>query len=236
MALRLRPSIVTAGFVVLLAVIANLAWATALTTAGPWFGTSVNLAVYSAALALPSVFALVLVHQAAARVAQLDASLVRLDRRIALLRAAGRTKAAAPAAPHDPDPDPDFAAVVDGGSAPLVRIEKAGHDTLVSVPRDARAGTQAARMQLARQLVRERIAIREARTRVWSTAAGPVAASLAFLAVGGPMLPGSDAFAAAHYVLNTTCVLFLSYGFAPLAAWTLMALGMIGSVPRRSPS
>ena len=87
---RLRPSVLTAGFAVLFAVIANLAWATAIATTGPWFDAGTGLAVYSVALVLATVLVVFLVQQATARISRLDASLVRLDRRIALLRAAPR--------------------------------------------------------------------------------------------------------------------------------------------------
>ncbi len=234
MPLRLRPSVLTAGFVVLFAVIANLAWATAVTTTGPWFDASVSLTVYSLALVLGASLSIVLVHQAAARAAHLDASLMRLDRRIALLRAAQTSETRRSPPPDELDLDAGLAGFPDGGSRALVRLEKQGHDTLVPVPSGVAAGTRGTRTAILRELTRERIAIRESWAKVWSTAAGPILAAVGFLAIAGPMLPGSGGFAAAHYVLNTTLILFLSYGFAPLVAWTVIALAMMGSPGRRS--
>ncbi len=233
MSARLRPSVVTAGFTILFAVIANLAWATAITTTGPWYDETVGLVVYSVALLAGTLLAVLVVHQASARMAHLQASLARLDRRIALLRAGGRP-VRRPAPRPDADLEDDLDASADGGVRELVRLEKEGHDTLVPVPPGPEDRFGGARTALLRQLTRERIAIREARMEVWSTAAGPVAASLVFLAIAGPMLPGSGGFAAAHYVLNTTLILFLSYGFAPLAAWSVLALGRMSSSDRRA--
>ncbi len=235
MALRLRPSVVAAAFAVLFAVIANLSWATALTTAGPWFDETVSLAVYGVAIALGSLLAVVLVLQASARAASLDGSLNRLDRRIAILRAV----------PREPQPDPgvhivpvprdleaelgaELDAFAAGPSSRLVGLEKEGHDTLLPLARTSRASSPEARTAVLRLLVGERIALREARARVWTTAAGPVVLSVVFLVIAGPMLPGAGGFAAAHYALNTTLVLFLAYGFAPLVAWSVISLGMLG--------
>jgi len=227
MAIRLRPAVVTAGFAALFAVIADLAWATAITTTGPWFSGTVSLVVYATALVLAAVLSVVLVHQATARVAQLTASLIRLERRVVMLRAARTPREGASLPPAVGDSGPE---VLEARDSPvLLRLEREGHDTLVPLPQEARTMTGAARTELLRQLLRERTAIREARARVWSTAAGPVLASVLFLAIAGPMLPGAEGFAAAHYALNTTLVLFLSYGFAPLVAWSLLALGLMGS-------
>lgn len=235
MAIRLRPSILTAGFGVLLAVIADLAWATAITTTGPWFTPSVSLAVYVTAIVLAAALSIVLVHEATSRVAALTASLARLDRRIALLRPARGSRGGGAAPSAGSDPEDDLNGLPSGGTRVLVRLEKEGHDALIPLPPGSGGAASTARTEVLRQLLRERLEIREARARVWSTAAGPVLASLVFLVIAGPMLPGSDGFAAAHYVLNTTLVLFLSYGLAPLVAWALLALAIMGS-PAGRPS
>lgn len=241
MASRIRPAYVTVGFAVLFAVIANLSWATALTTAGPWFNASVSLQVYTVAIGLASLLAVVLVHHATAQAESLEASLRRLDRRVALLRATPPDRALdGPvhhvSVPHDPEvpTESDLEALADADTPALVALEKEGHDTLVSVPAATRAASRPARTEVLRMLVRERIAVREARARVWTTAAGPVLLAVIFLAIAGPMLPGVDGFATAHYQLNTALILFLAYGFAPLVAWSVLSLGMIGSAPRRA--
>jgi hypothetical protein len=217
---------------VLLLVIADLAWATAIGTTGPWFGATVSLAVYSVALVVAVVIASVVAHEAIARRTSLDATLVRLDRRLALLRAASAARNGRRT--EELDLDLPLDAFEPGGEAPLVRIDREGHDTLVPLPARARSPSTAAHVQVLAQLAQERTAVREARARVTALAAGPVVASLVFVAVAGPMLPGSDAFAAAHYTLNTTAILFLSYSLAPLLAWSLIALGLMASAGYRS--
>ena len=168
--------------------------------------------------------------------ARLDASLVRLDRRIALLRVSRGPPGRRSVHSDSEDPDVLRGGLADGGSPSLAQAEKEGHDALVPLLPEQRSRQGNARTELLRQLVRERIAIRESRGRVWTTAAGPLLACVAFLAIAGPMLPGSEGFAAAHYVLNTTLILFLSYGFAPLVAWSVVALGMMGSLPGGAPA
>ena len=234
MTLRLRPSILTAAFALLFALMANLAWATAITTTGPWFGPSVSLTVYSVTLVLGTLLGVVLVQQASARVARFDASLARLNRRIALLRASSPEAQGRPWT-EDSELRLDVDGFADGGSRTLVRAEKEGHDSLVSVPEEPHAESSTARIALLRQLVRERIGVREARARTWPTVAGPVLMTMAFLAIAGPMLPAADGFASAHYVLNTTLILFLAYGFAPLVAWSLIALALLSSPDRGAP-
>jgi hypothetical protein len=241
MAFRLRPSLVAVGFAVLFAVIANLSWATALTTTGPWFGVTVSLAVYAVAIALASLLAVVVVLHASARAASLESSLRRLDRRIALLRAVPKERPAAESVHHVPVPrdrGAELGAELDafaGTPSPgLLGLEREGHDTLVPLAGASRSATPEVKTEVLRLLVRERIALREARARVWTTAAGPVLLSVIFLALAGPMLPGADGFAAAHFQLNTTLVLFLAYGFAPLVAWAVLSLGMMGSDSRTS--
>lgn len=222
---RLRPSVLTAGFAVLFAVIANLAWATAIATTGPWFDAGTGLAVYSVALVLATVLVVFLVQQATARISRLDASLVRLDRRIALLRAAPRGR---PSRDHG-ELRIEVGERADGGARAVLRGDKEGHDSLVRLPAESRPAAGSARTELLRQMSRERVAIRAARGQVWSAVAGPALTSILFLVIAGPMLPGSGGFAAAHYALNTTLILFLSYGIAPLVAWSALALILIGS-------
>ena len=117
----------------------------------------------------------------------------------------------------------------DGGARAVLRGDKEGHDSLVRLPAESRPAAGSARTELLRQMSRERVAIRAARGQVWSAVAGPALTSILFLVIAGPMLPGSGGFAAAHYALNTTLILFLSYGIAPLVAWSALALILIGS-------
>jgi hypothetical protein len=240
MPLHPRPAVLAAVFAILFAVIANLAWATAITTTSPWYDASVSLTVYAIGCVVPALLAMVLVTSASRHASDLEASLRQVDRRVALVRA----KLAPRAGRSPPDPtdvdleEPDLGTISDGltarGSSMLISLEKKGHDTLVPVAGTVSSSVSTATTEALRQRVGERIVLREALARVWATAAGPVGACLLFLAIAGPMLPGSNGFAAAHYQLNTTLVLFLSYGLAPLVAWAVVALGLFGTSAKRT--
>ncbi len=238
--MRPRPTLVTLGFAALFAIIASLSWATAAATTGPWFDLTASLSVYAVAIGLASALAVVLVHHASGRAAALDSSLRRLDRRMALLRATPKKPvdaASVHVVPVPRDAATELGAEVDAFSAEpsmgLVGLEKAGHDTLVPLVRATRPAAPEARAQVLRLLTRDRIALREERAAVWTTAAGPILTSLLFLTIAGPMLPGAGGFATAHFALNTTLVLFLAYGFAPLVAWSVISLALMG--PRERP-
>jgi len=230
---RPRPALVTAIFVLVFAILANLAWATAIRTTAPWYDATVSLAVYSLTIVVATFLAAFLTVNASRAATGLASSLRRVDRRIALLRVQVKPRAVrAPpkgslAAGDDGDLDAMLDSLGDGPMTSLVRVEKEGHDTLVPLPVSASPARTAATEELLRELVSERVAIRGAQARVWSLAAGPMAACLAFLAVAGPMLPGSGAFAATHFQLNTTLILFLAYGLAPLVAWAVLTLAWV---------
>jgi hypothetical protein len=240
MALRLRPSVLALAFGVLFAVIANLAWATAVTTTGPWYGSAVSLQVYSTAIVVAGLLASVLALFAALRVSAAESTLRDLDRQIAVVRAQ-------PAVVRGPvrwpsgltstgDRTGGGNAEADVSSDPASRtatvLEKQGHDTLVDLTDLVQSASSRPRTGILQALVRERIATREARAQLWWTAFGPVLMSVIFLAIAAPMLPGSDGFAAAHYQLNTALILFLAYGLAPLLAWTLISLGLLTEIGR----
>ena len=112
-------------------------------------------------------------------------------------------------------------------------LQKQGHDTLVDLPEVAPATSNMRRTGFLRELVRERIAVRETRARLWWTAFAPVLGCIVFVAIAAPMMPGSEGFAAAHYQLNTGLILFLAYGLAPLVAWSLVSLGLISGFERQ---
>jgi hypothetical protein len=81
-----------------------------------------------------------------------------------------------------------------------------------------------------------RIALRRARGLVWQTVAGPLVLFLAFISISGAMLPGSGAFAQAHYQLNTGLILFLSYAWPFLIAWAIASIALLQTLVRaRSP-
>ncbi len=241
LSLRLRPWVLTAGFGVLFAVMANLAWLTAIGTTGPWYGSTVSLETYGLSLGIATLLAAVLTLSASNRAGAMDARLRRLDRGISLLKAA-------PAAAHETrragpseddldlglDLDDELGGMVESGRSAVVGVEKEGHDALIEISAIRNVPASGRRTEVLRELVRERIALREARASIWRTVAGPVSLSTLFVAVAGVMIPGAEGFAATHYQLNTALVLFLSYGLAPLVAWAVISLGSLAAASHRS--
>lgn len=235
--MRLKPWVLTAGFGVLFAAIANLAWLTAIGTTGPWFNVSTSAQVYDNAILGGLILSLALVLVAGLRSNGMEIRLRALDRRIALVRGAERPSVAPLSnGPLDNDLDAEIDAALGEIDAPessaVVRLEREGHDALVDLPSVLRTAPAGARTDLLRELVRERMELREAASVAWRIVAGPVVLSFLFVTIGGVMLPGSEGFAASHYQLNTTLVLFLGYAFAPLLAWAVLALGSLWRGPR----
>jgi hypothetical protein len=74
--------------------------------------------------------------------------------------------------------------------------------------------------------------LRRSRGLVWQTVGGPLVLFLAFISISGAMLPGSDAFAQAHYQLNTGFILFLSYGWPFLVAWAVASIALLQTLVR----
>ncbi len=236
MEFHVRPSIVAAPFAILFAVIANLAWVTAASTSAPWFSPVVSLQVYTVSLIVATFLAVVLVLHGSSRVNALDLGVRRLDRRVALMRVASsrtvsdaRRRSVPLPQELDDDLDDDSDVLPKGGPSMAARVEKEGHDALVELPAIVRTASASVRTEMLRSLVRERVGLREMRAQVRAAAAGPVLASLVFLAIAGPMLPGSDGFATSHYQLNTALILFLAYGVPALVAWSVIALAIMGS-------
>ena len=59
---------------------------------------------------------------------------------------------------------------------------------------------------------------------------------LAFISISGAMLPGSGAFAQAHYQLNTGLILFLSYAWPFLIAWAIASIALLHTLARAQSS
>jgi hypothetical protein len=224
-------------FVLGLAVTANLAWATAIRTTGPWYDGMVSLAVYSVAIVVATLLATSLAVNAARAMAAFGSSLRRVDRQVALVAKSRAIRA--PPKLEDPGGDDDLDAMLEslgqGAMTTLVRLEKEGHDTLVPLPAVRMASRTDAAEGALSALISERTALREAQARVWSLVAPALLACLAFLAVACPMLPGSGSFATTHFQLNTALALFLSYGLPLLVAWAVLVLAWV-SVPSPRPA
>ena len=223
-----------AAFAALFVIMANVAWLTAQATTAPWYNAAVSMQVYSLALGIGTAVVLGVVLVSIVRVGALDAKLQRTDERIAAATAspaADRSPASTEARREEaPKVEMELETLAADGRGTRA-VERAGHDSLIEVDGLVRVVPSRPQGSTLRALVRERIALRQQRAQVRGYAAGPVLAGLVFLVAAGAMLPGSDGFAAAHYQLNTALVLLLSYGLAPLLAWTVVALGLLHARP-----
>ncbi len=218
---------VTLLFVAVFGIIADLAWSTATMTSGPWFSSAVSRDVYSTTLLAGTVLVVALAAIASAHAALGAREIRALDLRIGILRGSGAT-GSSPAFDIDRDIEDTLdeiaAGVPDGfASAPMVSVEREAHDSLVAVATEGRVARQDV---VLRELARARAAAHQAGSRVWSAVVGPIAMAGLFLGIAGAMLPGSEGFAEAHYVLNTALILFLGYGWPFLVAWTATCFGL----------
>ncbi len=77
-----------------------------------------------------------------------------------------------------------------------------------------------------REFSRVRNLLLGAKARLRGAVAGPCAMGTVFLGIAGAMLPGSEGFLQNHFLLNTTLILFLGYGWPFLAAWASAGLAI----------
>jgi hypothetical protein len=221
---RQRLIVATLLFLGAFVIVAQLAWTTAEDTTGPWFSSAVSRDIYSttmiaATLVVATLAALASVHSSAA-----SRETRSLDLRLAILAGSGVTSTGGGI-----DIDRDIEDTLDeilgaagGAPAPLVTLEKEAHDTLISVTTlEAKAPRQDV---VLKEVTRARAVLQKAGARIWTGVAGPLAAGIAFLGIAGAMLPGSEGFAEANFVLNTAVILFLAYGWTLLMGWAAVGL------------
>ncbi len=168
---------ITLAFVVLFASLAELAWLTALSSAGPWYDPGLSNQMYTITLLASALLAIALVVLAGTR------------------------------------------------SASLRRLAAALNAEILAHRRESKGVLLDARELVS--LEEEREAARRERAGVASSVAGPLAVTIAFSTIAASMLPGTGGFLAAHYVVNTTFILFLSYGWGPLLAWAVVGIGQL---------
>lgn len=234
--MQIRSILVSVGFVAALAVVADLAWATAVGTTGPWFSPEVSLQVYVMAVGGASILALALVGIAATRAARLDEEVQGLNLVISRLHGGSGSRAARPRADAWADLEMSFSPESDALAGPGV----AGSDYVAiveSMTREALApGVPAGRPvdpEVVSEFLEERRRLLRARASVWTPVAGPAVASIAFVLSAGAMLPAAEGYAVENFRTNTTLVLFLAYGWAFLLAWAIVAILLLHALPRR---
>lgn len=210
-------------------VIADLAWSTAEGTTGPWFTPAVSGQVYGSTLMAATFLVVALAAITSFQAAWAAREARALDLRIAVLKGSG-VGGTSTAGGLDIDRDIEDtldeilgATDTDGGSA-VVSLDREAHDSLLSITAEGHGVRQEV---LIKELSRARLGIHKAATRLWASVAGPIGMGLVFVGIAGAMLPGSDGFLTAHFMLNTALVMFLGYSLPFLMGWAVVAL-MLG--------
>jgi len=205
---RQRLIVATLLFLGAFAVIAQLAWNTAIATSAPWFSSGISRDVYSTTMVAATVLVAVLAALASSQAASAAREARALDLRLNILRGSGVIASGTGGIDIDRDIEDTLDEIlggVDGSAAPIVTIDR---EALVL-----------------REVARARSALHKAGSRIWSAVAGPMAAGIVFLGLAGAMLPGSEGFAESHFMTNTALILFLGYGWPVLVGWVAVGLG-----------
>jgi hypothetical protein len=222
---RQRLIVATLLFLGTFAVIAQLAWNTAIATSGPWFSPAISRDVYSTTMIAATVLVAVLGALASGQAASTAREARALDLRLNILRGSGVIVSGSSGIDIDRDIEETLDEIlggVDGSAAPTVTMDREAHDTLVTVTAEGRAQRQDV---VLREVARARSALHKAGSRIWGAVAGPMAAGIVFLGLAGAMLPGSEGFAESHFMTNTALILFLGYGWPFLVGWVAVGLG-----------
>ena len=230
-----RPILIHSAFAAVFAVVAIFAVVTAGGTTAPWFSAAISSQAYAASLVGSVVVAVALAAVAVSHLGRLEDARRGLALRIAampeadLLPAGEATLVTAEAIKMIPPSDEEVDELLTTlatpmpGAPPGMEIEITG--TLVEV--SAALTAARTRKELMKALLIERARVELAREAAAPSIAGPIAIALLFALAAGAMLPGSDAFAAAHFQLNTALLLFLGYGWMFLVLWAVLALSML---------
>jgi len=234
-----RVHVFHGGFAAVFLLLGILAGATALGTSSRWFSPEVSMQVYAASLIGAAILASVLAATAAGLRSRLDDTLRSLELRLASLPEAidlpkdrEATKEDLSAIPPSDEEVDDLLMVLQTAPPDSGIAELQVTGTLVEVSTALTAART--RRELLKAVVRQRMQVLAARSRIGRAIAGPIVACLAFAAVAGPLLPGVEGFASANFQLSTATVLFLSYGWAFLVAWALLALAWLQTGPRKA--
>jgi hypothetical protein len=232
---RTRVIGTTLLFLAALAIVAQLAWTTAEETTAAWFSPDVSREVYSTTMIAATILVAVVAALASGQAASVAREALALDLRLGILRGSGVNVTGSGGIDIDRDIEDTLDEILGSageGPAPVVTVDREAHDTLITV---ATQGKGLREEIVLREVARARSALHNASSRIWSAVAGPVAAGIVFLGIAGAMLPGSEGFAATHYVLNTALILFLGYGWPILVGWTALGLGFARAHEGRHP-
>ncbi len=218
--------------------VAGLAAFTASNVLSPWFSPAVSMQVYGVSLVAALVLAVLLAAIAAGHVARLDDALRSLDLRLASLpeamglpRDRDASAAELDALPPSEEEIDDLLERIEAVPPESAVAEFAVTGTLVEVSTAITAART--RREVLKEIVHQRSEVFAARRRIAPSVAGPIVACVLFAAVAGPMLPGSEGFAARNFQLNTGAILFLAYGWVFLLAWTALAIGCLAAKAER---
>ena len=170
---RQRLIVATLLFLGAFAVIAQLAWNTAIATSGPWFSTAISRDVYSTTMIAATVLVAVLAALASGQSASAAREARALDLRLNILRGSGVSASGSGGIDIDADIEDTLNEIlggVDGSAAPLVTMDReAAHDTLVAVTTEGKALRQDV---VLREVARARSALNKASSRIWGAVAG----------------------------------------------------------------
>ena len=230
-----RPILVHSAFATVFAFIAIFAWATAEGTTASWFSKDLSSQAYAASLIGAVVVSIALATATVSHLGRLEDARRGIALRIAEMPEAGllptgeatlvTSQAITMMPPSDEEVDDLLTTLATpvSGAPPGMEIEITG--TLVEV--SAALTAARTRKELMKALLIERARVEAAREAAAPSIAGPIVIALLFASMAGAMLPGSDAFAASHFQLNTGLILFLGYGWMFLVLWAVLALAML---------
>jgi hypothetical protein len=231
---RIWPFVLTVCFGIVFMAIADLAWLTAIGTAGPWFKAETSSQVYTATLTTATIATLILASFATSRLSHLESRTggggdrdsdgiapepeppVDLTNRVLV--------------PEGPTQDPDgldqiLAEIGRFAAGPVVEVREKPAVRLTPGPLSPSSPVMT--VEGSRDRRPSRTLVRRARRLVWQTVAGPLIMFLIFIGISGAMLPATGGFAQEHYQLNTGLILFLGYGWPFLVAWSLAAIAVL---------
>lgn len=207
MAFRLRPSDLAAIFEVYLLAVGLGALKTALDTTGPWYEETVSLWVYASTFLASS-----------AMLAALGVAAVLLIR----------------SAPHEASASSAGGAEVQIVSPPTEPVEADVEGLLTVLEQTAEAGMGLRATSRSKSVTRHAMAPAAKKHRlptrqILVSLMGPIVTAAVFAGLSAALLPGAAGFDQTFFTVNTFAILFLSYGWIGLIAYTLSSMVLVAS-------